>query len=103
MKKIYVFLNGKSSLGEYYCAIAEDGEVVAGHVCSSVLFMDHDMGFTSNWQHDKYDAHFGKGNWELEFVDNIATHAGYQAALAANRRIYREQVEPEREKPNANE
>lgn len=86
MKKIYVYLHQKNERwGEVYCALAEDGDVVAQHVCSSVHFMQHDMGFISNWKHEEYNAHFGEGNWELEWVDDIATHEGYQAALAKNR------------------
>jgi hypothetical protein len=89
MHKIYCFANGSFGGGGDVCgvAIGDDGEVVAGHISSCEGWMRHDLGITSNWKHELYDAHFGVGNWELEHVkpECVATHAGLQAALALNR------------------
>ena len=45
-------------------ATAEDGEIIARHICSKEANIDHDTGFTSDWQHDKYDKYYPDG-WEL--------------------------------------
>lgn len=78
--KIYVFNNGGSPGWYEASALADDGVFVAGHICSSVGFMQHDMGITSDWKHKNYDEHFGAGNWELEWVDDAKNHEGVKAA-----------------------
>jgi len=65
-------------------AIAEDGTGLAEHLSSSVAFAQHDMGLTSNWQHDVYSEHAPNG-FELVWVDDPSTHDGWQSALALNR------------------
>lgn len=83
MKKIYCFNNGGSPGLLSAIALAEDGKVLAGHCCSSEHWMHHDLGIVgSNWKHEYYDAHFGKGQWELEWVDEPMTHEGCAAAIA---------------------
>jgi len=80
---IYGFLNGGSPQWWGVMAIAEDGHVLARHVCSSPAFFRHDLGFgDSDWKHDKYHAHYPQG-WQLEWVDrdDIAGHAGLQRAF----------------------
>lgn len=84
MKKIYCFNNGGSYGWMSAVAIAEDGHVVAGHTCSSEAYMRHDLGLTSNWKHENYDNHYGEGNWELEWVDNLDGHDGFKEALRLN-------------------
>ena len=69
-------------------ALADDGHVLAGHMCSNYTYAKHDIGITSAWQHEHYDAHFGAGNWELEWVDDPKTHPGWQAALALNHALH---------------
>lgn len=66
-------------------ALCEDGTALASHLSSNESWARHDMGLTSNWKHDRYDAHCGEGGWELEWVDDVATHPGWQAALALNK------------------
>ena len=80
--KIYCFLNGGQREWWNVLAIAEDGTTLAGHVCSSPSFFRHDIGITSDWKHDKYDAHYPNG-WTLEWVDreDIAAHKGLQQAF----------------------
>lgn len=60
-------------------ALAEDGEVLAGHVSSTVEFAKHDIGVTSDWKHEHYQLHYPRG-YEVEWVDNWETHPGFQAA-----------------------
>ena len=67
-------------------ALAEDGTGLAEHLSSSEGFARHDIGLTSDWHHDDYRKHAPDG-FELEWVDDVATHPGWQAALALNRLI----------------
>lgn len=85
--KIYCFNNGGSPGWMNAVAIADDGNCLAQHICSSEGFMAHDLGITSNWKHDNYNKHFGQGNWELEWVGDPVTHAGLNAAIELNSRL----------------
>ena len=51
--------------------------------------MAHDLGMTSDWKHDRYNAHYGEGNWELEWVETekISDHDGLQLAFELNRQL----------------
>lgn len=82
--KIYCFNNGGSHGWMHAVAIADDGHVLAEHVCSSEGFMSHDLGITSTWKHENYNAHFGEGRWVLEWVSNPSDHAGLQEAFRLN-------------------
>jgi hypothetical protein len=69
-------------------ALADDGNGLAQHLCSSPIFARHDIGMDgSTLKHEHYDKHFGAGNWQLEWVDDPVNHSGWQAALGLNRRI----------------
>lgn len=69
-------------------AIAEDGHVLAMHVCSSEGFMRHDLGVSgSDWKHENYDKHFGAGNWEISWVDEPKKHEALQRAFELNKAI----------------
>lgn len=85
-RKIYCFNNGGSPGWYHAIAIAEDGHVLAGHVCSHPSFIPHDLGIASTWKHEKYNAHYGEGNWELELVayEDLDNHPGLKAAFAKN-------------------
>jgi hypothetical protein len=85
--KIYCFNNGGGDQWYQAMAMADDGHVVGQHICSGPGFMRHDLGITSDWKHDGYNAHFGEGNWELEWVDNPKTHEGLQAAYKLNQEL----------------
>lgn len=87
MHKIYCFSNGGSNQWYYAMAMADDGHVLAQHVCSNVSFMAHDLGITSDWKHDNYNQHFGEGNWELEWVAEPLVHKGLQAAYRKNQNL----------------
>lgn len=81
---IYCFNNGGSPGWMNAVAIADDGHVLAQHICSNEGFMLHDLGITSNWKHENYNAHFGEGNWRVEWVQNPAAHEGLQQAFKLN-------------------
>lgn len=84
MKKIFCFNNGGSGGMYQAVAIAEDGTCVAQHCCSHEGWMKHDLGMTSDWKHENYNAHYGAGNWELEWVDDPKAHAGLTEAIRLN-------------------
>lgn len=65
-------------------ALAQDGTGLAEHLSSNASYAKHDLGLTSDWQHEKYRAHYPDGYW-LVWVDDPASHVDYQAALALNR------------------
>jgi hypothetical protein len=65
-------------------ALAEDGTGICEHLSSSVEWAQHDMGLTSDWKHEYYREHAPDG-YELIWVDDVASHEGWQAALKLNR------------------
>jgi hypothetical protein len=83
--KIYAFNNGGGRLGISVQALADTGEVLAGHFSSNEGWGKHDIGIGSDRKHDLYDKAFPEG-WEIEWVErrDIDTHEGFQKALAAN-------------------
>jgi len=83
-KKIYCFNNGGSPGWYHGVALAEDGMGLAGHISSSISFIKHDLGITSNWKHENYNEHYGEGNWELVWVDNPLEHEGCKKAIELN-------------------
>jgi hypothetical protein len=96
--KIYCFCNTKPNDAEWYVmlAMAEDGYVLASHVCSHPSYGPHDMGITSNWKHEAYQAHCPNG-YDLEWVDGSPLdHEGLNAAFAKNQALAAEE-QPARE------
>jgi hypothetical protein len=67
-------------------ALCEDGHVLAGHLSSSLDFCKLDMGVTSDHKHAHYQEHCPDG-FELIWVDDPHTHAGWQEALQKNRQL----------------
>lgn len=51
--------------------VSEDGEVLAAHLSSTIDFLKHDLGVTSNWKHDIYDKKYGSGKWSIEWVKEL--------------------------------
>jgi hypothetical protein len=92
--KIYVFcntLNCDRGAGDWHSmlAVAEDGHVLAAHICSHHGFAQRDMGIhPDGWKRDKYAAHYPAG-FEVLFIESkdINTHPGLQAAFAAARAL----------------
>lgn len=88
-KKIYCFNNGGRPEWLEAMALAEDGTVLAGHICSHEGYMRHDLGMAgSTWKHEHYNKHYGEGNWELEWCDTetLKDHEGLTAAIALNQK-----------------
>ena len=76
-------------------AIAEDGNQLAGHTCTSEAYMSHDLGITSDWKHENYNKHYGEGNWQLEWVDDVDIHVGLQKAFELNAKLAEDATEQE--------
>jgi len=96
--KIFGFNNGGRPGFMIAVAIAEDGLVLAQHLCSHEGFMRHDLGMDGmcTWKHDTYNEHYPNG-WETEFVpsDQLETHIGLNAALDLNQKLKEERVAKE--------
>jgi len=86
MNKIFCFNNGGNPGCMLGMAISEDGYCIAQHVSTHEGFMKHDLGMTSDWKHENYNEHYGKGNWELEWVktEEVNNHEGLQKAIKLN-------------------
>jgi hypothetical protein len=81
MNKIYCFINGGSDYFINVLALAEDGNVLAGHTSSNEYWAQHDIGINSDWKHEKYKEHFPDG-YELIWLDKPLNDEGFKAALA---------------------
>lgn len=80
----------ENSAGFIAQALADDGHTLAMHCCSHIGYARRDLGMDGGtWKHDLYDAHFGAGNWQLEWVspDDVKTHPGWRAAFKLNQEM----------------
>ncbi len=68
MNKIYCFCNDGYSGWWTVVALAEDGEILTKYICSHENYFKHDIGITSDWQHNKYKQKYPNG-YELIWVD----------------------------------
>lgn len=89
--KIYVFVNsGQGTDWQCALAMAEDGEVLAGHVCSSRGWVRSDMGLdgSSSIAAAKlaaYARHYPDGYELIDVPDEeVATHPGLSEAYRRN-------------------
>ena len=86
---IYGFNNGGSPGWYSAVAIAEDGTVVGGHLCSAEGYMQHDLGIlegTRTDRHEKdYQKHYPNG-YKMEFVPSqeIEGHEKLNEAFRLN-------------------
>lgn len=85
---IYGFNNGGNPGWYSACLLAEDGEGLGGHVCSSEGYMPHDLGIlegTRPDRHERFREHYPDG-YRMEFVpgDQVMTHPGLEAAYQRN-------------------
>jgi hypothetical protein len=88
-----IFCSGfQNEIGYIVTALAEDGNALAQHCCSNRSYAEHDIGIKGTWEHEHYDAHYGAGNWTLEWVEDPATHPGWNAALAKNKELFAEEI-----------
>ncbi len=65
-------------------AVAEDGEGLAECSATDLESAKSGIGLTSQSNHKSYSAHYPDG-YELEWVNDPATHSGWQRALKRNR------------------
>ena len=77
MHKIYLAKTKMGGHGFHGVALADDGETLA-HAQSELPENIHPELAS---RHDIYDKHFGAGNWELEWVENVMQHQGWHNAV----------------------
>lgn len=87
---IYGFNNGGSAGFMDAVLMAEDGGYLGGHLCSHEGFMPGDLGIRKGSRPDRHEDfrnHYPHG-YQMEFVrsENIGSHAGLTAAIAANKK-----------------
>lgn len=46
-------------------AVNDKGEILVKHFSSGVEWSKHDLGITSDWNHNIYDDIYGKDNYDL--------------------------------------
>ena len=88
---IYGFINGGRGDWLNATALAADGAVLGGHVCSAEGYAPHDLGLLEGTRQDRheksYQPHYPNG-YRMEFVlhADAAEHVGLMAAVAANQK-----------------
>lgn len=85
---IYGFNNGGRPGFFHAMLIAEDGNVLGGHLCSHEGYMLGDLGILDGSRPDRHEhfrAHYPSG-YRMTFVSHrdVKNHAGLQAAFAKN-------------------
>lgn len=88
--KIYLFATpGAFGHAENYTghALCEDGDFLAGHVSSTVEWVQYDLGLTSERKHVGYKEHCRDG-YSLEWVDDPYNHPGVTEAYAKHKAKY---------------
>lgn len=85
---IYGFNNGGSPVWLSGCLLADDGEVLGGHICSAEGYMPHDLGIIEGARPDRhamFQEHYPDG-YRMEFVpgSEVMTHPGLDAAYRRN-------------------
>lgn len=88
MSKIYCWVEPADGWGPndvLVQAIAEDGEVLAGHLSSNIGFAKLDIQHASKVE--KYKAKY-HGGYDLEWIDDVSNHKGIQRAFILNRHAW---------------
>jgi hypothetical protein len=85
---IYGFNNGGSPGWLSGVLLADDGECLGSHVCSSEGYMPHDLGIVAGSRPDRHETfreHYPDG-YRMEFISNDAAqgHGGLKAAYQRN-------------------
>ena|SRR3990167_7600436 len=84
---IYAFANSNERDWVSAVALAADGAVLGGHLCSHEAYINNDLGVLEGTCKDRhegqYQRHYPDG-YRMEFVqwNDISGHAGLQAAIA---------------------
>lgn len=95
--EIYCFNNGGAAGFYQALAVADDGNVLASHLCSHECFMAHDLGMTSDWKHEEYNKHFGAENWILVWIDDPKDDPRIKKAMELNAKLGEESHKKEAE------
>lgn len=88
---IYGFNNGGGGNWWHAQLIAEDGLGLGGHLCSSEVYMPHDLGCLEGSRPDRHEAfqkHYPDG-YRMAFVplDQVCGHEKLNAAFALNAKL----------------
>lgn len=82
--KIFVWCNSCQPEWHSALAMSEDGQVLAGHVCTNHGFIAHDMGILPDgWKRETYAAKYPDG-FEVVWVEDPKNHPELLAACALN-------------------
>lgn len=85
---IYGFNNGGPSYMLSAVLMAEDGECLGGHGCSSEGYMPHDLGILEGTRPDRHETFKAKypDGYRMDFVgaNDVMTHPGLEAAYQRN-------------------
>ncbi|WP_128292048.1 hypothetical protein [Afifella aestuarii] len=86
---IYGFNNGGRPGWYSGVLLAEDGQVLGGHICSAEGYMPHDLGVVCGSRPDRHEMfrkHYPDG-YRMDFVPlrEVLTHAGLDAACQRNK------------------
>jgi hypothetical protein len=90
VNKIYCFINGGNPYFLNVLALADDGNVLAGHASSNEYWAQHDIGINSDWKHNLYKEHFPNG-YELVWLDNPMEDEGFKKAVELNEKLGQEE------------
>lgn len=83
---IYGFNNGGQPGWFNGVILAQDGEVLGGHLCSHEGYMPHDLGVLQGARPDRHELfreHY-PGGYRMEFVGLADVHPGLDAAVKLN-------------------
>lgn len=85
---IYGFNNGGSPGFYHAVLVAEDGECLGSHLCSSEHYVPGDLGLLDGHRPDRHETfreHY-PGGYRMVYVphDRVHTHAGLDAACRRN-------------------
>lgn len=85
---IYGFNNGGEPGWFSAVLIAEDGEVMGGHICSHEAYMPSDLGIIEGSRSDRHEGFRKKypDGYQMEFVPTgrLSDHKGLNVAIARN-------------------
>lgn len=94
---IYGFNNGGSGSFLNAVLLAEDGEGLGSHACSSEAYMPSDLGILENTRPDRHEAfknHYPDG-YRMEFIsgNDVASHEGLTLAYKKNQDLHKKDDE----------
>ena len=95
LPKIYGWNNGGSPGFYHAVLLAEDGNAMGSHVCSSEFFVTGDLGLLKGTRPDRHEGfrqHHPDG-YQMVYIppDQVKTHEGLTAACERNQALAEEQ------------